>query len=177
MCLSGGLIKAFEINPKDPIPDCPLNSVWLFLKKELMDGDVGWLFLMTKKMGGSEEWKYDSEILQKGLEDGGMVVFKSFIEICWWNYFWNPSYHPSTGEWGQIFKSLSQVIDAAAKTVGHVAAQWWSRCSACWDWNKMKQATIWKSSEVYFLRIISLILVGFGVVFSHLWEKTSWNFH
>lgn len=45
MCLSGGLIKAFEINPKDPIPDC------------------------------------------------------------------------------QIFKSLSQVIDAAAKTVGHVAAQ------------------------------------------------------
>ena len=22
LCLSGGLIKAFEINPKDPIPDC-----------------------------------------------------------------------------------------------------------------------------------------------------------
>ena len=29
---------------------------------------------MTKKMGGSEEWKNDSEILQKGLEDRGMVV-------------------------------------------------------------------------------------------------------
>lgn len=44
LCLSGGLIKAFEINPKDPIPDC------------------------------------------------------------------------------QIFKSLSQVMDAAAKTMGHVAS-------------------------------------------------------
>ena len=22
LCLSGGFIKAFEINPKDPIPDC-----------------------------------------------------------------------------------------------------------------------------------------------------------
>ena len=99
-------------------------------------------FFLEKKKGGSEEWRMEvwqwdpRKILR-------MEVWwlKSLIENFWWTYFWNPSYNPLTGEWGQIFKSLSQVIDAAAKTVGHVAAQWWSRCSACWDWNKMKEAT------------------------------------
>ena len=71
MCLSGGLIKAFEINPKDPIPDCPISSVSVEKKN-------GWRFVVLviflfflgpqKNTGGGgrgEEWKNDSDIKER----------------------------------------------------------------------------------------------------------------
>lgn len=102
---------------------------------------------------------------------------KSFIEICWWNYFWNPFLSPL--DWW--VRSNFQIVESS------------DRCS--------RQDCGARSSSVMIemfcmlglkqdetsnnLKIIRSLFpqdhfsasCWIGVVFSHLWEKTSWNFH